>query len=101
MRDRRWTGGLLLALATAATGGTAIAQPIAAANFAAPGSASSLGTVRVRVDPAVGEQEAEIRQQLGALPFVQLSEPADSLITTKPDFPLDILLSKVRPVESR
>ncbi len=93
MRDRRWTGGLLFALATAATGGTAIAQPIAAANFAAPGSAAILGTVRVRVDPAVGEQEAEIRELLSALPFVQYGEPADYLITTKPDFPLDILLS--------
>ena len=101
MRDRRWIycrwlGGLPLAVAAAGAGGAAAAQPIEPAALEAPAPVGRLGTVRVKIDPAVGEQEAEIRKLLGGLPFVQLAEPADYLITTKPDFPLDILLYDLR-----
>ena len=94
MRERRWQWGLPLALAAASASGSAVAQPLEP--VAAPAPAARLGTIRVMVDPAVGEQEAEIRKLLGALPFVQSGEPADYLITTKPDFPLDILLYDLR-----
>jgi hypothetical protein len=65
-----------------------------AASIAAP--AARLGTVRVKIDPGVGEQEETIRTLLGAYPFVQIGEPADYLLTTNPDFPLDVTLYDLR-----
>ena len=80
----------LFTLAPAAASAAQAVAPTASPPIAAqPG----LGTVRLRIDPGVGDQEAAIRQLLGAYPFVQIAEPADYLVTTKPDFPLDIALT--------
>lgn len=51
-----------------------------------------LAVVRVRIDPAVGDSEAQIRRLLGAYPFVRIGEPADYLVTTNRDLPLDLEL---------
>lgn len=86
--------GLLSAVAAASVGGLAAQASIAAT----PSSAADpqLGIVRVRIDPGVGEQEAEIRQLLEAHSFVGIGEPADYLVTTQADFPLDISLVDLR-----
>ena len=55
-----------------------------------------LGIVRVRIDPDVGEQDAAIRDLLASHPFVRIAEPADYLIATRADFPLDIMLVDLR-----
>lgn len=81
--------GVSLALGAA---GSAAAQPAPTASPAAVAARGQLGIVRVRIDPGVGEQAAEIRGLLAAHPFVRIGEPADYLVTTKPDFPLDIIL---------
>lgn len=91
--------GLGVAVAIAAAG-RVTAQPASSAMPAAPAEAR-LGIVRVAIDPQVGEQEAEIRQLLGAYPFVRIGEPADYLIATKPDFPLDISLVDLRQPRER
>lgn len=96
MRDRRWIGGLTLAVFAAGLSGPALGHQAAPTAVEAPRSAARLGTIRVKIDPSVGEQEAEIRRLLEALPFIQYGEAADFLITTKPDFPLDVLLYDLR-----
>ena len=47
------------------------------------------------IDPAVGDVDSEIRQLLAAHPFVTITEQADYIVTTKPDFPLDLALVDV------
>jgi hypothetical protein len=74
----------------------AFAQPALASSPPPAATAGHFGIVRVRIDPAVGEQEAEIRQLLAAHPFVRVAEPADYLVTTAADFPLDITLVDLR-----
>lgn len=90
----------LIAAALALTG-TVSAESAAPSGSSAAATNGHFGIVRVRIDPDVGEQEAEIRQLLGAYPFVQIGEPADYLITTKPDFPLDISLIDLRQPRER
>ena len=93
-----WMGlGATVAIAAA---DRAAAQPASPAMPAAAAEAR-FGIVRVGIDRQVGEQEAEIRQLLGAYPFVRIGEPADYLITTKPDFPLDISLLDLRQPRER
>lgn len=92
-------GRRLLLCAAAATfaPAAAAAQPAPPAPAVADGPAEPrFGTVRLRVDPALGEQDPEIRQLLGAYPFVRIAEPADYLVTTPPDFPLDVTLVDLR-----
>lgn len=67
-----------------------------ASETAAAAAQPRFGTIRLRVDPAIGEQEAEIRRLLGAYPFVQVAEPADYLVTTPADFPLDFTFVDLR-----
>ena len=50
----------------------------------------------MRIDPDVGEQDAAIRGLLASHPFVRIAEPADYLIATRADFPLDIMLVDLR-----
>ena len=80
--------------------GAAIAAGAAAPTTAQPSQLAAaeprFGIVRVRIDPGVGEQEPEIRQMLARHPFVRIGEPADYLVTTQPDFPLDIALADLR-----
>lgn len=85
-----------LAAAALAMTGAAWAQPVAPASPPAVASDGQFGIIRVRIDPAVGEQEAEIRKLLGTYAFVRIGEPADYLVTTQPDFPLDITLVDLR-----
>ena len=92
------TGGMLrlgLAAALLATAGPTWAQPVASSSPQAAAEAR-FGIVRVRIDPQVGEQEAEIRQLLAAHSFVQIGEPADFLITTQADLPLDLAIVDLR-----
>lgn len=93
MMDR--TVRLGLVVAAIAMSGAASAQSVPAAN-PPDAAASRFGEVRIRIDPGVGEQEAELRQLLAAYPFVRIGEPADYLLTTQPDFPLDIALVDLR-----
>ncbi|GLR47084.1 hypothetical protein GCM10007925_07950 [Sphingomonas astaxanthinifaciens DSM 22298] len=55
----------------------------------------------MRIDPGVGEEAAEILSLLGNFPFVTVGEPADYLVTTKPDFPLDLELVDLRDPPDR
>jgi hypothetical protein len=64
-------------------------------------AAPRFGEVRVRIDPGVGAQEAEIRTLLGAFPFVKVGEPADYVVTTRADFPLDLELVDLRDPPDR
>ena len=84
-----WLAGLLSAAVAA---GSAAAQPIPPASPPTATADAHFGIVRVRIDPGVGEQEADIRRLLAAHAFVHIGEPADYLITTAADFPLDITL---------
>lgn len=92
MAGRSFLASLLWATALAIVPGPVLAQSTPAATA----TEARFGIVRVRIDPGTGEQEAEIRKLLGAYPFVKVGEPADYLITTKPDFPLDIALVDLR-----
>ena len=96
MVARSLFAGLLCATVATGCAGEAAAQSTASVRSPAASSGEHFGIVRVRIDPAVGEQEAEIRQLLAAHAFVRIGEPADYLITTKPDFPLDIVVSDLR-----
>ena len=88
---------LMCAAAAMCAPAAASAQAAAPAPAAAAVSAEPrFGTVRLRIDPSVGEQAAEIRQRLGAFPFVQIGEPADYLVTTPADFPLDVTFVDLR-----
>jgi hypothetical protein len=86
---------LCAAIAPTAAAG-AVPQASAPAAAEEPGSDGRFGIVRVRIDPAVGDVEAEIRQLLAARPFVTITEPADYMVTTQPDFPLDLALVDLR-----
>lgn len=88
----RWAGFLAVVLASAGAPLVADAQP--ATTLAAP--TARLGELRVRVDPGVGEQDAAIRKLLTAFSFVRVAEPADYLVTTDPDLPLDLTLIDLR-----
>lgn len=93
------TGNLFtigLTAAVLATIAAAPAQPIPPSTPPAVATKDHFGIVRVQIDPNVGEQEEEIRQLLAAHAFVRVDEPADYLITTAADFPLDITLVDLR-----
>ncbi|HUE78977.1 MAG TPA: serine protease [Sphingomicrobium sp.] len=95
MRGRRLLAGLLGAAVVAGGAVEASAQSIPPPRpRVAPEPV--FGIVRVQIDPGVGEQEAELRQLLAAYPFVRIGGPADYLLTTLPDFPLDIALVDLR-----
>jgi hypothetical protein len=96
MAARRWLAGLWCAAVTAGLASEASAQQIAPTDPQPIKAESRFGVIRVRIDPQVGDQDAEIRQLLAAHTFVRIAEPADYLITTKPDFPLDITLVDLR-----
>jgi hypothetical protein len=85
-----------IAAAVLAIAGPALAQAIASDSLSTAVGGGDFGIVRVRIDPAVGEQDAEIRKLLGTYAFVRIGEPADYLVTTQPDFPLDIALVDLR-----
>lgn len=89
---------LIAALLGAASGVSAQTAPSAQPP---PAAESRYGIVRVRIDPAVGEQEAEIRQLLAPHSFVRIAEPADYLVTNKADFPLDFMLVDLRHPRER
>jgi hypothetical protein len=88
--------GLLCAAAASSVSGCVGAQAIPASVPVSAPREARLGIVRVRIDPAAGEQAAEIRALLAAYPFVRIGEPADYLVTTAADFPLDISLVDLR-----
>jgi hypothetical protein len=92
--NRLWAG---LMCAVVATGlGTEAAAQTAAQAGTTVATEPRFGIVRVRIDRGVGEQEAEIRQMLARHAFVQIGEPADYLVTTQPDFPLDLSVVDLR-----
>ncbi len=95
MAGRFLLAGLMSAAIAAGVASQATAQTIT--QPVTPTAAEPrFGIVRVRIDPGVGEQEAEIRQMLARHPFVRIGEPADYLVTTQPDFPLDVALVDLR-----
>lgn len=74
----------------------AVQSAVPAPAIAAPSAEPRFGAIRLRLDPALGEQAAEIRQLLAAFPFVRIGEPADYLVTTPADFPLDVTFLDLR-----
>jgi len=96
MVGRGLLAGLLCAAAAVGATVAPAAQMAPTVNPGASAVDGRFGIVRVRIDPGAGEQETEIRKLLGAYPFVQVGEPADYFITTKPDFPLDIIVVDLR-----
>jgi Trypsin len=86
----------LAAAIVAVSAAAGAAQPVPLSSAAPAAIDGRFGVVRVRIDPQVGEQQAEIRQLLAAHAFVRVGEPADYLITTAADFPLDITLVDLR-----
>ena len=92
--NRLWAGFMCAVVATGLA--TEAAAQTAAQAGAPVATEPRFGIVRVRIDPGVGEQEPEIRQMLARHAFVQIGEPADYLVTTQPDFPLDLSVVDLR-----
>jgi hypothetical protein len=96
MPVRRLLSLMLCAVIAPTAAAGAVPQASAPAAAEEPARDGRFGIVRVRIDPAVGDVEAEIRQLLAAHPFVTIAEPADYMVTTQPDFPLDLVLVDLR-----
>lgn len=80
----------LLCAAAASLPTSLAAQQAASVNSVSGSRQAHIGEVRLRIDPDVGEQAGEIRRLLALHSFVRVGEPADYLVTTRPDFPLDL-----------
>ena len=96
MAIRQGLNACLYVCAAAGVSSPANALPATTPALAIAAPEGRLGIVRVRMDPGIGEQEADLRRLLAKHSFVQIAEPADYLITTRPDFPLDVMLVDLR-----
>ena len=96
MKIRQGLSAFLYICAGTSIYSPAVAQPAASAAPAVAAPDGRFGIVRLRIDPGVGEQEADVRRLLARHSFVRIAEPADYLVTTRPDFPLDVMLVDLR-----
>ena len=99
MKIRQRSSAFLYACLATGICSPAVALPAQTEATTTAAPAGRLGIVRLRIDPGIGEQDAEIRRMLSAHSFVRIAEPADYLVTTRPDFPLDVILADLRQPE--
>lgn len=96
---RRWMplSAMAMAAVSGCTGHPEAARPTAtvmslATVRAAAAPAPALGKIRVKIDPELGEKAEDVRAILGALSFVELADTPDYLVSSKIDFPLDLVI---------
>lgn len=53
-------------------------------------------TINIRLDPALGEDQPQLREFLSHYPYVRIAEPADYELTSKRDFPLMLTMRDLR-----
>lgn len=52
--------------------------------------------INIRLDPALGDDQAQLRDFLSHYPYVRIAEPADYELTNKRDFPLMLMMQDLR-----
>lgn len=52
--------------------------------------------INFRLDPALGDDQAQLREFLSHYPYVRIAEPADYELTNKRDFPLTLMMQDLR-----